>query len=465
MNAGMPRPQPSRWIIVLVCVLALTSCRKEPETWSASEEHPWASGGSQTVFDAGAGAFSHGFPQMSATADILHGIGDLQFEQTFVSAPAPVNPGLGPVFNSVSCTSCHIGDGRGKPPTAGEQPISMLFRLSVPGTDAFGGPAPAPGFGGQLQPRAIFGARPEAEVTLAWSEETVTLPDGEVVHLRMPHVSFNNPYTALPAGMLWSARVAPPVFGLGLLEAIAASDIRMKADEGDVNDDGISGKVNEVWDRVQHRTAVGRFGWKAEQPTLLQQSAAAYNEDMGVTNPLFMLESTHGQPQYDGLNDDGELTDSVLHAVAFYVRTLAVPARRNTDDPQVVRGEELFSAAKCDRCHTPEQHTAVNVAFPPVSNQRISPYSDLLLHDMGAALSDNRPTFRAEGTEWRTPPLWGIGLTQVVNGHQNFLHDGRARSLLEAVLWHGGEAQESANAVRSMTTAERQALLAFLGSL
>ncbi|HRH67889.1 MAG TPA: di-heme oxidoredictase family protein [Flavobacteriales bacterium] len=465
MSAGTTNLRPFRSIGVLVCVLALASCRKEPGSWTASEEHPWASGGSQTVFDAGTGAFSHGFPQMSATASTLHGIGDIQFEQTFVSAPAPVNPGLGPVFNSVSCTSCHVGDGRGKPPAAGEQPISMLFRLSVPGQDVFGGPLPAPGFGGQLQPRAIFGVQPEADVSIAWTEEEVILPDGGTAHLRTPQIAFTNAYTAFPGDMLWSPRVAPPVFGLGLLEAIAGADIRSNADEQDANADGISGKVNEVWDIAQQRTAIGRFGWKAEQPTLLQQCAAAYNEDMGVTNPLFILESTHGQPQYDGLNDDVELTDSVLHAVAFYVRTLAVPARRNTGDPQVVRGEELFSAAKCDRCHIPEHRTAVNVAFPPVSNQRIFPYTDLLLHDMGDALSDNRPSYRAEGAEWRTPPLWGIGLTQVVNGHQNFLHDGRARSLLEAVLWHGGEAEASAQAVRMMTASERQALLAFLGSL
>ncbi len=211
--------------------------------------------------------------------------------------------------------------------------------------------------------------------------------------------------------------------------------------------------------------SLGRFGWKAEQPTLLQQSAAAYNEDMGVSNPLFPLESCTGQPQYDGLSDDHELTDSVLHAVAFYVRTLAVPARRATDDPRMLQGEALFTAAKCDRCHVPEQRTAVNVSFPPLSNQRILPYTDLLLHDLGPALSDERPSYGAQGTEWRTPPLWGIGLTQVVNGNPYFLHDGRARSLLEAVLWHGGEAQQSNDAVRAMTTEERTALLAFLNAL
>ncbi len=446
-------------------LLLLAACKKEPETWSAAEEHPWMSGGAQTVFDAGAGAFGHAFPEMGGAAQELHGIGDQQFEQTFVSAPAPLNPGLGPLFNSVSCTSCHVGDGRGKPPSDGEQPISMLFRLSVPGADAHGGPLPAAGFGGQLQPRAIFGAQPEALVSIVWSEEPVTLPDGEVVLLRSPQSTFGSPYTPFPGDLLSSPRVAPPVFGLGLLEAVPEEDIRARADEADSDNDGISGKANTVWDVVAAHEALGRFGWKAEQPTLLQQSAGAYNEDMGVTSPVFPSESTLGQPQYDGLQDDFELTDSILHAVAFYVRTLAVPARRGMGNEQVVRGEELFVAAKCDRCHVPEQRTAVDVAFPPLSNLRIFPYTDLLLHDMGPALSDHRPTYRAEGVEWRTPPLWGIGLTQVVNGHQNFLHDGRARSMLEAVLWHGGEAQQSSDAVRMMTTGEREALLAFLNAL
>lgn len=450
---------------ILLGVVLLASCRKEPGGWEASEQHPWLSGGTQTVFDAGAGAFGHSFPQMSAFAHALHGIGDLQFEQTFVSAPAPINPGLGPVFNSVSCNSCHIGDGRGKPPGGNEPLLSMLIRISVPGTDPHGGPAPVPGFGGQLQQRAIFGVEPEANVSVSWISTTETLLDGTVVDLRAPSYSFTNPYTALPADMMWSARVAPPVFGLGLLEAIDESSIRSRSDEGDANGDGISGKANDVWDVVGQRMALGRFGWKAEQPSLLQQSAAAYNEDMGITNPLFPVESTFGQLQYDGRTDDIELTDSILHAVTFYVRTLAVPARRNTEAPMVQQGGSLFQQAGCVRCHVPEQRTRVDVSFAPISNQRIFPYTDLLLHDMGPGLADGRPSFRATGAEWRTPPLWGIGLTQAVNGHQNFLHDGRARSFLEAILWHGGEAQSSSDAVRAMSPEERAALLSFLGSL
>lgn len=450
---------------LLLCAALLCACRKEPGEWDAAEQHPWLSGGTQTVFDAGAGAFSHGFPRMSATAEELHEIGDLQFEQTFVSAPAPINPGLGPVFNSVSCTSCHIGDGRGKAPAAGEQLLSMLLRISVPGLDAHGGPAPVPGFGNQLQQRAIFGTVAESAVSVSWNETSTTLADGTIISLRAPSYAFPSAYTAMPPEMMWSARIAPPVFGLGLLEAIDESSIRARSDEFDADGNGISGKVNEVWDVAGGRLTPGRFGWKAEQPTLLQQSAAAYNEDMGITNPLFPFESAHGQLQDDGRDDDVELSDSLLHAVAFYVRTLAVPARRRTEDPQVQRGERIFNDAGCTACHVPQQQTGVNVSFAPVSNQRIFPYTDLLLHDMGEGLADHRPSFRADGYEWRTPPLWGIGLTQAVNGHQNFLHDGRARSLLEAVLWHGGEAQRSSDAVRNMSSEERAALLNFLSSL
>lgn len=451
--------------VALAMGLTLVACKKEPAEWDAAEEQPWMSGGSQTVFDAGAGAFGHPFPDMDATAQWLHGVGDGQFGQTFVSAPAPLNPGLGPVFNSVSCASCHVADGRGKPPAAGEQLLSMLFRISVPGSDAHGGPLGVPGYGGQLQQRAVFSAVPEANVTTTWIESSVTLADGSVVPLREPDYAVVSPYTAWPGDAMLSARVAPPVFGLGLLEAIAAEYIRAQADETDANSDGISGKANLVWDAEHGRMALGRFGWKAEQPSLLQQSAGAYVEDMGVTSPLFPQESCISQPQYDGYADEAEVSDSVLHAVAFYVRTLAVPARRNTKDERVVQGEGLFAQVGCANCHTPQQRTSVNVAFAPLSGQRIFPYTDLLLHDMGPSLSDNRPTYSAEGNEWRTPPLWGIGLTQVVNGHQNFLHDGRARSLLEAILWHGGEAANSAAAVKQLATHEREALLAFLNSL
>lgn len=274
-----------------------------------------------------------------------------------------------------------------------------------------------------------------------------------------------SPYMGLPSDVMYSPRIAPPVFGLGLLEAVPESDIVAMADEDDSNGDGISGKPNYAWNVVEGKKTLGRFGWKAANPSILQQSAGAYSEDMGITNFVFPNESAYGQQQYDNLNDEYEVSDSVLHAVAFYIRSLAVPARRNADDAAVLAGKKIFTAAQCAACHKPMQRTAVNVAFPELSNQVIFPYTDLLLHDMGPDLADYRPDFEANGFEWRTAPLWGIGLTQVVNGHTNFLHDGRARTLMEAIMWHGGEARFSRDYVSQLSQSDRDLLIKFLESL
>jgi CxxC motif-containing protein (DUF1111 family) len=341
----------------------------------------------------------------------------------------------------------------------------MLFRISMPGENEHGGPNPVPGFGDQVQNRSTLGVTKEADVSISYNEQTFFFDDGNSYKLRFPTYTISNTYTSFPGSALLSPRVAAPVFGLGLLEAVSEANILSRVDEKDANADGISGKANYVWDVVNNKLSLGRFGWKANQPSLLQQVAAAYNGDIGVTNSLFPKESSFGQPQYDGRDDESELTDSLLNAVQFYVRTLAVPVRRNVNDEVVKQGKQLFINAGCASCHVPDLRTAVTVNFPAVSNQLIHPFTDLLLHDMGADLADNRPDFKATGTEWRTQPLWGIGLTQKVNGHNNFLHDGRARSLLEAVMWHGGEAEASRNKVKGMSAAERNALVKFLESL
>lgn len=450
---------------VVTVVALLHSCRKA-ELLSESDWNEWLSGGKQTLFDESARAFSSMFPDMSPFNQFIHGIGDKAFSATHVSAPAPINPGLGPIFNNVSCSSCHIADGRGRPPLNPSEPISaMLIRLSIPGVGAHGEPLNVPGFGTQLQQRAIAGSIKEADVLVTYTDQNYTFPDGETYSLRTPHYQLTNPYMALPSNVMISPRMAPPVFGLGLLEAVDESTILTYADEYDANGDGISGKPNYVWDVLSNSTKLGRFGWKANNPTILQQSAGAYNEDMGITNYVFPTESSHGQIQYDTRNDDPELPDSLLRAVSFYVQTLAVPVRRNASDPEVLHGKELFTQASCASCHRPSMVTGVHVELPEVSNTRIFPYTDLLLHDMGEGLADHRPDFKADGREWRTPPLWGIGLTQKVNGHNFFLHDGRARSLEEAILWHGGEAENSVQYYKNLSKSDRQALLKFLQSL
>ncbi|MGL5889471.1 MAG: di-heme oxidoredictase family protein, partial [Bacteroidia bacterium] len=317
--------------VALTAILIAQACRK-PEPLAESDYNEWLSGGTQTVFDAGSGAFSQPFPGLDAVSDALHETGDLAFEAPFVSAPALLRPGLGPVFNSVSCANCHVADGRGRPPGANEPLISMLMRISIPGTDVHGGPAAVPGFGTQLQQRAIAGRQPEADVLISWTELPGQYADGTPYSLRMPAYSLQNPYTTLPAGVMISPRMAPPVFGLGLLEAVDEGTILAAADENDANGDGISGRPNYVWNLETHQLSIGRFGWKCGAPSLLQQSAAAYSEDMGITNYLFPQESCFGQTQYDGLNDETEVADSLLYAAAFYIRTLAVPARRNLDN-------------------------------------------------------------------------------------------------------------------------------------
>jgi CxxC motif-containing protein (DUF1111 family) len=445
-------------------LIVIYSCI-QPETILETDLNEWLSGGAQTVFEKGAGAFSSIFPHLSPARQAVHDVGDAGVEATFVSAPAVIRPGLGPLFNNVSCTSCHVGDGRGKPPLAGEQISSLLFRLSIPGTDEHDGPNPVPGFGGQLQHRSIFGIAREATVNIHYTEQSFRFADGISYSLRAPTYTIQNAYTLLPSNVMVSPRIAPPFVGLGLLEAISDADLLALADENDANGDGISGRPNYVWDILKKKKVIGRFGWKANNPNLLQQSAGAYSEDMGITNFIFPRESSANQIQYDGREDEYEVSDSILTSVAFYIRTLAVPARRNAEEPIVLRGKQLFMDAKCGACHKPMQKTTTNVAFPEISNQTIFPYTDLLLHDMGERLADNRPDYEANGREWRTSPLWGIGLTKVVNGHNNFLHDGRARTILEAVLWHGGEAEQSKEYVRQLSKDDRDALVKFLESL
>jgi CxxC motif-containing protein (DUF1111 family) len=341
----------------------------------------------------------------------------------------------------------------------------MLFRVSVPGTGPNGAPADAPGFGTQLQDRAVQGTVPEATISVTYSDSAGTFGDGGTFVLRVPHYQFVQSYTALPGGLLLSPRVAPPVFGLGLLEAVPEATILAAADELDRNGDGISGRPNYVWDVRAGRAVLGRFGWKANTPNLLQQAAAAFNADMGVTSSLFRVESCHGQQQDNGVDHDPEVSDDALEAAAYYTRTLAVPARRSVDNVNVIRGAQIFRDANCSGCHLPSLRTGASPDVPELADQEIHPYTDLLLHDMGDGLADGRPDFLATGREWRTPPLWGIGLTQLVNGHTNFLHDGRARTLLEAILWHGGEAAKSRDYVRNLSASDRSALIAFLNSL
>lgn len=262
------------------------------------------------------------------------------------------------------------------------------------------------------------------------------------------------------------------MIGLGLLEAIPDEAILANAEAQAREKNGIAGRPNQVWNDTQQKTVLGRFGWKAGQPNLNQQNVHAFSGDMGLTTSLRPFDDcTQTQvdckraPSGNGPDGEPEVSDNILRLVLFYSRNLAVPARREVNSPQVLAGKNLFFQAGCQSCHTPKYTTAANAAEPELANQVIRPYTDLLLHDMGEGLADNRSEFKASGRDWRTPPLWGIGLTETVNGHTQFLHDGRARNLLEAVLWHGGEAQAAQRQVLAFNAEQRAALLAFLNSL
>jgi CxxC motif-containing protein (DUF1111 family) len=345
--------------------------------------------------------------------------------------------------------------------------LSMLVRLSIPGQDEHGGPKPHPVYGGQLNDEGIPGVAAEGRAAIRWRDlPPQTLPGGEKVVLRQPLVSFENMAYGRPGKMLYSLRVGQPVYGLGLLEAVPEATVLALAAESKADD--VKGSVNRVWDAAAQRTTLGRFGFKANMPNLRQQSAGAMLGDLGMTSSLFPEENCMPAQKACRTAPSGghpELSDADLDAVEFYLANLAAPPRRHTEDAQVRQGEQFFAEAGCTACHRPLLRTGPSQRFPLTANQQISPYTDLLVHDMGQGLADSRPDYQATGRQWRTPPLWGIGLVPLINEHSQYLHDGRARNLQEAVLWHGGEAQRSRQRYAAASKEKREALLAFLQAL
>ncbi len=439
--------------------------------------------GEVTVFATGRNAFSFPAANLSDEERTRFAIGNSFFRRNWVEAPASTKArdGLGPHFIARSCGGCHVQDGRGAPPDLQkgvvEQPVALLMRLSVPGTpDAKSGVVPEPTYGDQLDNAAVQGVKAEGRVTMRWQSVPVRFADGTRITLQKPIYGFADlAYGPMASNVMVSPRIAPQLIGVGLLEAIAEADIlRNAADQAEAAGP-IKGQPNRVWDAFDEKPMLGRFGWKANAATIAHQTAAAFVGDIGITSSRFPNEactptqsdclaaprgSQAGQPEID---------DKTLADVVFYQATLAPPARRNVADAQVQRGQKLFAQAQCAACHRPSYNTAAGpnpaMTSAALAGQRIWPYTDLLLHDMGPALADGRPDFAASGRQWKTPPLWGIGLIRDVNGHQRLLHDGRARGVLEAVLWHGGEAEGAKQQVLKMSRAERESLVKYLESL
>lgn len=419
------------------------------------------------------GAFAEEVANLDWRLSLLFDEGDGVFERPFRAATEASYgsnaDGLGPIYNAESCETCHFSDGRTEPlPGQG-----LLVRLSVPGQNANGGAKPHPIYGGQFGDVAIEGVAPEGYVDITYEEIPGTYGDGTAYTLLKPTITPSG-LTQGPLGddAMTSARAPLAMHGLGLLEAISEETLEAWADPDDTDGDGISGKINRVWDAQFQTMRPGRFGWKAETPSIITQSGDAAHNDMGVSSPYFQGQTCMA-PQADcvAARDGGdpeqphEMTAQQLDFLHAYLAFLAVPARGHLDDPQVMQGEELFADIGCASCHKPVAVTGDDHKFRRLRDKKIQPFTDLLLHDMGEGLSDHRPSFAAEGNEWRTAPLWGIGLLERVNGHTRLLHDGRARGFEEAILWHGGEAEGAKESFRSLSAADREALVKFLKSL
>jgi CxxC motif-containing protein (DUF1111 family) len=455
--------------VLCLCVLAGGRLLAQDRT---PTDRPELLGGQTTIFNDTPNAFGQPVPGLERGQELFFFVGNSFFNQNWVTAPASTTArdGLGPLFNATSCAGCHFKDGRGRAPEFdGEAPTGLILRISVPERNLYGENLPDPLYGGQFHDAAIPSVESEVDIVLTYTEIAGIFNDGTPYTLLEPHYSISNfRYGDPHPELMVSPRVATQMIGLGLLEAIPEATLISLADPNDADGNGISGRPNYVWDRLNQQMAVGRIGWKAQNSTVFDQVAEAFNGDLGITSGLITTTNcTATQATCITAMNGGEpeISDDDLLKVVLYASVLAVPAQRNWDDPQVQAGRTLFEQAQCSACHTPQLETGIHPVFPSLSNQTIRPYTDLLLHDMGDGLADGRPDFQATGSEWRTPPLWGIGLFEVVNGHTRYLHDGRARDLTEAILWHGGEAEEAQRHFVGMSVDEREALIAFLKSL
>ena len=397
--------------------------------------------------------------------------GEKLFLTVWAPAPAPagVRDGLGPFYHAASCVACHPGGGRGLSPDGKEPGNGLVFRLGTKDDDLLDE------YGSQLSPLAVAGVKPEGSIRITWRMDRGTFPDGAAWSLRTPSYAAQDwQYGPVPEGVKFSPRMAPALFGSGLLEAVPQKSLQALADPDDRNGDGISGRLNleDTWEGYDATVSVaGRFGWKAWMPTLLRQVCGALGEDMGVTNVFQPHDMTpaqseiledHARGGHGTLFEAGGRDPDLL---AAYVRMLAPPSRRDLEKPAAEQGASVFERLHCAVCHAPELKTGSVRGVKPLSDQTIHPFTDLLLHDMGPALADGRPEAIAAGNEWRTAPLWGLAAAVNESGAGLFLHDGRARSLEEAILWHGGEAEKSRDAYKALLPAERAALLGWLRSL
>ena len=408
-------------------------------------------------------------------------VGNALFERMWEDSSISKNiakDGLGPFFSARSCESCHINDGRGHIPlTNKEDKISVVIQISqnIAQSNDYIKNIEDDIYGGQISEFAVKDVLKEADIIIDYKYSLEMYEDGRVVELRRPIIKIDNlNYGDFNESTIFSARIAQPMIGLGLIEHISDQSLLMNEDINDTNNDGVSGKANKVWDIENEKLAIGRFGWKAAQPSVYQQTADAFYHDMGLSNKLYSNPFNCTSKQVECAKaisgnseeyDDLEVSNDQLDLVTFYSSQLGVPARRSINAENVKKGKEIFFALNCNSCHVESFTTGDTGSHANLNNQIIYPYSDFLLHDMGESLSDGVSEFFAQGSEWRTPPLWGIGLTSIVSDEYGYLHDGRARTIEEAILWHGGEANEIIQNYKKLKKNEVNQLLSFINSL
>ena len=439
------------------------------------------SGGMTTTFDRTALVFALPSRNINHYEEQIVADGSKLFEAEWTSQTDAPFGGLGPHFDASACADCHGGDGRAAGPEHdGVLPVGFVVKLTTDDE------AIAHRLGGQLTSRAAR-VRAEAVVSVSYEEVGGEFADGEPYSLRRPTYVAELTIGQLSGDAVLGVRVAPHLSGLGLLELIPIADLERRVDADDDDDDGVSGRFAEAVHLLSGEATIGRFGWNAGQPTIEQQSAAALFNDMGLTSRYFPVEScgSGGECERRGIpvteyyvpsgfgseltgssayEFAGEVSDERLYKLTVYAQALAVPAVRDVGDPVVARGWEVFVESGCSSCHAGPFTTGAG-PIQGLSNQVIQPYTDLLVHDLGDGLADRTVDGDIVDTEWRTAPLWGVGMIETVNGHANFLHDGRARGFSEAILWHGGEGQASADVYREMSATDRVALIRFLESL
>lgn len=450
--------------------LFLTSC--SDDSTSPEDVDPRAlTGGGLTVFDGSSQAY--GQVASNIVNEDYHLEGDLLYETGRQSDSSTHFGGLGPTYNNFSCEHCHMQNGRTAPTLwthNGSGPSYSVFLAAISNLDG----SAVEGVGGIIHDQAIVGYEPEARVHVDWSFESHSFADGEAYELATPQYSFTDWYMDNPPAeedLLVSVRIPLRHIGLGLMMAVDEQTILDLATAQE-SDPDISGRPNWVTDRNGDRV-VGRIDHKAQNADLTVE--VSWMSDVGVTNNLYPDEPYADQDPTASpeiLAHGPEISDEDMDKVDYYLHTIGVPARRLLDDPEALRGEEVFNQAKCNVCHTPQMHTTTEPVYTiggtrvtEVEDQEIHPYTDFLLHDMGLELADGKPDAEATGSEWRTAPLWGVGLQSVVDGHSYFMHDGRARSLMEAIMWHYGEGNVSREYVLNASSEDRAALIRFLESL